>query len=187
MQIDFSSLIDVRIVKHGKLNSAERGTDGVVGGTGGVVEVAAGHQNAKSSDSTDNIGEATPGPTKGIYPLHSVDLYSIKTQTHLHFLMCSLHRCFSKWKGRRVGRNQRGFECKEGTVVSARQLDDETKFGQKFLVVQGLERKCFRSNNGPFESSKWGVNIINFPLLVSVNFHELVKLPYVMISFSVSY
>lgn len=104
VQVDFSSLIDVRIVKFGKLNSAEQGTGG------GRVDVDAGDQNAKSSGSTDNIGETTPGPPKGIYSLHSVDLYSIKTQTHLHFLMCSLHRLFSKRKGRCVGRNQRGFE-----------------------------------------------------------------------------
>ncbi|XP_030545044.1 coilin isoform X1 [Rhodamnia argentea] len=57
LEVDFSSLIDVRIVKHGKLNSAEKGT-------GGGVEVAAGDQNAKSSGSTDNIGEATPDPSK---------------------------------------------------------------------------------------------------------------------------
>lgn len=58
LEVDFSSLIDVRIVKYGKSNSVEQGT-----GAGGV-EVAAGDQNAKSNGSTDNIGEATPGPTK---------------------------------------------------------------------------------------------------------------------------
>jgi len=113
VQVDFSSLIDVRIVKYGKSNSVEQGT-----GAGGV-EVAAGDQNAKSNGSTDNIGEATPGPTKGIYSLHSVDIIPLKL-THLHILMCLLYWLFSKWKGRCVGRNQRGFECKEGTVVSAR-------------------------------------------------------------------
>ncbi|KAF8015607.1 hypothetical protein BT93_H1200 [Corymbia citriodora subsp. variegata] len=60
LEVDFSSLIDVRIVKYGKLNSAmgEQGTD--VGG----LDVAVEDQNAKSSGSTDNIGKATPGPTK---------------------------------------------------------------------------------------------------------------------------
>ncbi|XP_030475021.2 coilin isoform X2 [Syzygium oleosum] len=58
LEVDFSSLIDVRIVKFGKLNSAEQGIGG------GKVDVDAGDQNAKSSGSTDNIGETTPGPTK---------------------------------------------------------------------------------------------------------------------------
>ncbi|KAI3440835.1 uncharacterized protein J3R85_003071 [Psidium guajava] len=42
---------------YGKMNSAEHGA-------GGGVEVSGGDQNATSSGSTDNVGEATPAPTK---------------------------------------------------------------------------------------------------------------------------
>lgn len=60
LQIDYSSLVDVRIVKHGNFNSGKAVASE-------VNEVFVDNQTAVSGFGASNNNRETPAPTQGIY------------------------------------------------------------------------------------------------------------------------